>query len=201
MRLKLDSFSRAVFLDRDGVLIHDVDLLTDKSEVIIPPDVPKGLYKLGQAGYKLIVISNQTVVARGMATESKVEEINTYISNALVELGAPKIDAFYICPHHPHADVQKYRVACECRKPKPGLLIQAAAELRIDLSHSFMIGDRMSDIIAGSRAGCKTVLTCTGKHDALPIISDEPFDTSISPHFTCDNFHSAVNWILQSISQ
>ena len=140
----------AVFLDRDGVLIEDVHLLTRPEQVVIPPGVPAALRALGEAGFKLIVVSNQPVVARGLASEAEVRAVHTHMESLLQSAGAPPLDGIYFCPHHPNATLAAYRVDCDCRKPRPGLFRRAAAELDIDLSASFAVGDRITDIIAGA---------------------------------------------------
>jgi D-glycero-D-manno-heptose 1,7-bisphosphate phosphatase len=186
----------AVFLDRDGVLIEDVDLLISAEQVRILPGVPAALALLRAAGYKLIVVSNQTVVARGLASEKQVQEINDFVAAKLQETGAPAIDAWFFCPHHPNATLAKYRVNCDCRKPKPGMLFQAKAKHDLDLSRSFMIGDRITDIIAGFRAGCRSILVQTGKHLESPIKTSDPLDHSVVPDFSCANLDAAAKWIL-----
>jgi D-glycero-D-manno-heptose 1,7-bisphosphate phosphatase len=187
----------ALFLDRDGVMIEDVDLLTTSNQVRILPGVPGALALLSSAGYKLIVVSNQTVVARGLASEHDVQQINRHIEITLRQSGSPPVDAWFFCPHHPKATLAQYRTDCECRKPKPGMLFQAKAKYDLDLSRSFMIGDRITDVIAGSRAGCRTILVQTGKHLEPPIENSEPLDPSIVPDFSCANLAAAAAWILQ----
>jgi D-glycero-D-manno-heptose 1,7-bisphosphate phosphatase len=187
----------AVFLDRDGVLLEDVDLLISPEQVRILPGVPTALALLRAAGYKLIVVSNQTVVARGLASEKQVQDINGFIAAKLQETGAPAISAWFFCPHHPNATLAKYRANCDCRKPKPGMLFQAKAMHDLDLSQSFMIGDRITDIIAGSRAGCRTILVQTGKHLEPPIATSDPLDHSVAPDYSCADLEAAANWILQ----
>ena len=185
----------AVFLDRDGVLVEDVDLLATISQIKILPGVAEALTKLRKANFKLIVVSNQAIVARGLITEKAVEEIHSEINRHLAENGV-SIDAFYFCPHHPKATLEKYRVVCECRKPRPGLLFQATREQQIDLQKSFMVGDRITDVIAGAKAGCRTILVQTGQHGAAPIETAEPLDNSIQPDWTCANLREAADWIL-----
>jgi D-glycero-D-manno-heptose 1,7-bisphosphate phosphatase len=187
----------AVFLDRDGVLIEDVHLLTRPEKVVIPAGVPEALRALGMAGFKLIVISNQPVVARGLASEAEVRAVNTRMEALLQSAGAPPLDGVYFCPHHPKATLAAYRVDCDCRKPRPGLLLRAAAELDIDLSASFAVGDRITDIIAGAKAGCRTVLVQTGRHGEKPIETSEPLDLTIQPDHTCADLGAAVEWILK----
>src|SRR5665213_3007851 len=116
------STSSAVFLDRDGVLIEDVDLLDDISRIRILPGVPDALQRLGRAGFRLIVATNQPIIARGIVSEQEVDQINREIAARLERAGAPVIDRFYVCPHHPKATIAAYRVECQCRKPRPGLL-------------------------------------------------------------------------------
>lgn len=164
---------RAVFLDRDGVLIEDMDLLTSPGQIKILPGVVEALVRIEQAGYQSVIVTNQTVVARGLIDETTLEVIHQRLSEQLLEAGAPPITAYYVCPHHPHADVPEYRTDCECRKPKPGLLHRAADELGITLGESLFVGDRPSDIAAGRAAGCTTVLVATGAHEAPPIVGME----------------------------
>jgi D-glycero-D-manno-heptose 1,7-bisphosphate phosphatase len=187
----------AIFLDRDGVLIEDVDLLIDADRIHILAGVPAALQSLKRAGYRFIVISNQPVVARGLLSESDVLVLQEEVSRCLLAAGAPRLDAFYFCPHHPNADLSTYRLDCDCRKPKPGLLLRAAQEYGINLAHSFMIGDRITDIIAGARAGCRTILVQTGKHLSPIIHISDPLDTTIQPNFSCPDLPAAANWILE----
>ena len=186
--------NKAIFLDRDGVLIKDIHLLISKNQIIFEDQVFSALKLLKNLKFKLLVVSNQTVVARGMATETEVEKINDYITNRIYNQTKVKIEKFYFCPHHPNATMEKYRINCECRKPKPGMLLTAAEEFDIDLSQSYMIGDRISDIIAGCKAGCKTILLKTGMHNEAPIESDT-FEPDIKPDFTCNNLIEAIRII------
>jgi len=188
--------NKAVFLDRDGVVVKDIDLLTDIKQIIIPSDVPNALLKLKEAGFKLIIVSNQAVVARGLISEKNVENINSEIERQIVELGGPKFDAVYFCPHHPNATLSEYRVECECRKPRTGMLTQAAKEHNIDFTNSFMIGDRITDIIAGKNAGCETILLETGMHREKTIVTVDEIDGNIQPDFKCENLLTAAEWIL-----
>jgi histidinol-phosphate phosphatase family protein len=141
-------------LDRDGVLIEDRNLLTKESEVILLPGVAAALSDLVNNGYKLAVVSNQTVVSRGLCEMDDVIRVNRYIADLILREGGPNNIPFYVCPHHPKATNALYRLDCLCRKPKPGLLLEAARENAIDIERSIMIGDRISDVWAGNRAGC-----------------------------------------------
>ena len=188
----------AIFLDRDGVLVEDVDLLIDATQIQIMDGLPAALQNLKLAGYKLIIVSNQPIIARGLLTVPDVLALQKEVGRLLMEAGAPQLDAFYFCPHHPNATLPIYRVDCDCRKPKPGMLLRAAQEHRIEVAYSFMIGDRITDIIAGARAGCKTILVQTGKHLAPFIQTNELLDTTIQPDFTCFDLPTAVTRILET---
>lgn len=190
--------NRAVFLDRDGVLIRDVDLLTAPSDVHTLPGVANALKRLAAAGFRLIVVTNQTVVARGLATEAQVDQINAIISQRLASEGAPPLDRFYVCPHHPGATLAAYKIDCQCRKPRPGMLLRGAQDFNVNLSASFLVGDRITDIIAGAKAGCRTVLVRSGRHQAAPIVTSEPLDASIQPDRVCADLATAADWILDS---
>lgn len=186
----------AVFLDRDGVLIEDVDLLTRREEIRILPGVPRALKALRSSQLRLFVVTNQAVVARGLATLQQVREINRYLGELLATAGAPRLEGFYFCPHHPNANILRYRVACECRKPKSGLLQAAAREHGIELQSSFMVGDRMTDLMAGANVGCRTVLVETGKHHEPLIETSEPKISPVKPDFVCADLSAAAEWIL-----
>lgn len=189
--------TRAVFLDRDGVLIEDVELLTTAADIRILNGVPQSLGRLKQAELLLIVVSNQTVVARGFLSEPEMTALHHEVEQRLRHHGAPALDGFYFCPHHPNATLPAYRADCDCRKPRPGLLIGAAREHHIDLGASFMVGDRITDIIAGAAAGCRAVLVKTGAHLAPPIETSEPLDTAVFPDYSCKDLTKATEWILE----
>jgi len=160
--------NKACFLDRDGVLIVEKNYLHDISEVELETGAVEAVKLLKQHGFKVIVVSNQAGVARGYFPESKVREVNQYIHNQLVDAGT-EIDAWYYCPHYAKGIVPEYSIKCSCRKPEPGLLLRAAQEHKIDLAASYMIGDKVSDIEVGTRAGCKaSVLVQTGHADEIP---------------------------------
>lgn len=188
---------RAVFLDRDGILLTDEGLVVDARDLRFAPGAPSAAARLRAAGFDLVVVTNQAVVARGLVSEERVAEIHRVLAERLADESGATIAAFYVCPHHPDADVDRYRVACDCRKPQPGLLLRAARELRLDLARSFMVGDRPTDIAAGSRAGCRTVLVRTGAHLAAPIVTAEPFSPSdVRADYVCDDVPAATDWIL-----
>jgi D-glycero-D-manno-heptose 1,7-bisphosphate phosphatase len=151
----------AVFLDRDGVVIEDAHYLGASHQVRILPGAAEAIARLNRAGWVVVIVSNQSGVARGLFTEADVRAVHLHLAELLRGYGA-RIDAFQFCPHHPEAEVPAFRIDCECRKPKPGMLRQAASELGLSLTSSWMIGDRVTDLEAGAAAGCRTVLVRTG---------------------------------------
>jgi D-glycero-D-manno-heptose 1,7-bisphosphate phosphatase len=144
----------AIFLDRDGTIIRDADYLARPSQIEVLPNAVAGLHALRDAGFRLIVCSNQSGVARGFFDEDAVRIVNEALATMLMRDGAP-IDAWYHCPHLPGAAVARYDVACECRKPAPGMILRAAAEHAVDLARSYAVGDRERDLEAGRAAGCR----------------------------------------------
>jgi len=187
----------AVFLDRDGVLIEEVGLLTDAAQVRLTAGAPAAVAVLQRRGYAIAVVTNQTVVARGMCTEDDVRAVHKRVDELLVEGGAQPVEAWFACFHHPQATVERYRVECTCRKPLPGLLLNAAAALQLNLGRSFMVGDRLSDIVAGKRAGCTTILVESGAHGE-PAIESANHDPSVRPDAVCADLAAAAQWILRS---
>jgi D-glycero-D-manno-heptose 1,7-bisphosphate phosphatase len=189
--------NKAIFLDRDGVLVKEVYFLYQMEDINILPSVPLALNKLKKAGFKLIVVSNQPVIARGMASEKQVVAINNEIQNQIIKSGGPKLDSVFFCPHHPNAHVQKYRNECQCRKPRTGMIQEAATQHNIDLKKSYMIGDRITDVIAGHKANCKTILLTTGAHAEPPIEALDEIDLSTKPSYTAAGLLEAATWILE----
>lgn len=188
----------AVFLDRDGVLIEDRDLLVDSAQIRVLEGVPEALNRLRAAGFRLVVVTNQPVVARGLITERELDAIHARMQELLEQAGSPPLDAIYSCPHHPNATLPEYRVACDCRKPRPGMLRSAASEHGLDLGASFLVGDRLTDVAAGARAGCRTVLVTSRHTYSPPIVTPDPLDDLPQPDFVCANLAAAVDWILRS---
>ena len=156
-----DHARRAVFLDRDGTINVEKNYLHKVEDFEFIPGAPEAIKKLKDAGFLVIVVSNQSGIARGYFDELDVAQIHQHMQTELATYGT-LIDAFYFCPHHPDEGLGAYKVQCECRKGKPGMLLQAALEHDLDLQHSFMVGDKLADIVAGERAGCKSILVLTG---------------------------------------
>lgn len=184
-----------MFLDRDGVLVEDEDLLTPEANIALLPGAADAIRRLRAAGFSAIVVTNQPNVARGLVTEEHVDRIHARIVRLLEKEGAA-IDRFYFCPHHPAATLPKYRSDCACRKPLPGMLLAAARELGVELSTSILVGDRPSDIAAGHRAGCRTILVTTGQHMAPPIESAHHPAQPVVPDRICADLAEAATRIL-----
>jgi len=148
---------KAIFLDRDDTLIEDPGYINDADMVRLLPGAVETLASLSKMGYKLVVVTNQSAVARGIISEEVLEQIHQRMEMLLAREGV-SLDAIYYCPYHPDGVIGKYRRDSDLRKPNPGMILAAARDLNIDLNHSWMIGNSYSDITAGSRAGCRTVL-------------------------------------------
>ncbi len=180
--------NKAVFLDRDGVIIEDFHHKTGKhlsniSEIRFLRGAAKAIQKLN-AHFLVIVVANQSSVARGLVSMKQAREINAFIRKELQKKGC-RIDAVYFCPHHPD-----FSGECDCRKPKTGLLLQAQKEFEIDFKNSFMVGDKTSDIAAGKKAGCKTILVKTGYGGKDSV-------TKEIPDIVAQDLGQATEWILR----
>ena len=151
----------AIFLDRDGTINIEKNYLHKIEDFEFVPGVPEAILRLNQAGYKVIIVTNQSGVARGYYDLDAVSVLHDHLQNRLREVGAV-IDAFYVCPHHPTAGLDEFRVECDCRKGQPGMLLSAAREMNLDLDSSIIVGDKLSDIEAGTAAGCTPYLVLTG---------------------------------------
>jgi D-glycero-D-manno-heptose 1,7-bisphosphate phosphatase len=188
----------AVFLDRDGVLVHDDGFILREEQIRVIDSVAPALQSLKAAGMAIIVVTNQASVARGLISEEELIRINEAVADRIEQAGGPRLEVFYYCPHHPDADLVEYRVVCACRKPRPGMLGRAAEEHRLDLRASFLVGDRTSDIAAGAAAGCRTVLVTCGRHDAPPIVTVEPL-ADCRPDHVCTDLRTASTWVLSQL--
>lgn len=155
----LHNKQKAIFLDRDGVINKYVGFLRDINEFELLDGVAEAIKKINESGYLAIVVTNQPVIARGEVTYEELHEIHNKMETLLGQEGA-YLDAVYYCPHHPHkgyeGEIPELKIECDCRKPKPGMLLQAAKDFNIDLKNSWMVGDSDTDIEAGKNAGCQT---------------------------------------------
>lgn len=167
---------KAVFIDKDGTLIEDVPYNIDPRFIRFPEGTIDALKILKEHGYLLILVSNQSGVARGYFTEQELKHLEDALE-AKLNLHGISIDDYFFCPHHPDGKVEEYAIDCQCRKPKPGMILTAAAKHDIDLSRSWMIGDILNDIEAGNRAGCNTILIDNGNETEW-ILSDHRIPTS-----------------------
>ena len=183
--------NKAVFLDRDGTIIEDVGYISSPSQINFIPGSIEAIKKLNEAGYKVVVITNQAGVARGITTEVMVQTVDKVLHRKILSGGA-HLDGIYYCPHHPEHGVYPYKQNCECRKPHTGLIKKATKDHQIDLSQSFMIGDKTSDVEAGKKAGVKTVFVLTG-HGAKEV--DE---LTQKPDYIAQNLAEAVKWVLST---
>lgn len=157
MRMK----RKAVFFDKDGTLVEDIPYNSDPERMELEPGVGPALAQLHAAGFLLVIVTNQSGVARGYFSESALEPVARRMRRLFVDASA-ELAGFYYCPHHPEGTVPAYAVECTCRKPQPGLILMAARELQVDLTLSWMVGDILNDVEAGKRAGCRTILVDNG---------------------------------------
>ncbi|HEX2267435.1 MAG TPA: HAD family hydrolase [Actinomycetota bacterium] len=151
----------AVFLDKDGTLVENVPYSADPVKMRLCPGAAEGIRMLGEAGFRLFVVSNQSGVARGHFGEHELVGVEARLRTLMGQAGV-KLDAFYYCPHHPEGSVAEYSLACDCRKPEPGMILNAGRDHAIDLAGSWLIGDILDDVEAGRRAGCRTILIDNG---------------------------------------
>jgi len=183
---------RAVFLDRDGTINLDPGYLKSIEEFVFLPQAVDGLKLLQEAGFCLVVITNQSGIARGYFTVEDLDKVHRYMEECLGRRGII-LKGIYYCPHHPEKGNQPYVQKCNCRKPGTALLEQAARELGIDLARSYLVGDKMSDIGAGVAAGCQAVLVLTGEGEKTLAKSE---NWQYEPKFIADNLYGAACWIL-----
>ena len=153
---KNGSLKPAVFLDRDGVLTVEKSYVCSLEDLEVFSYARECVQKMKEKGYYTIVITNQSGVARGLFTEEALKEMNAYL------IRKTGVDAIYYCPHYPQGSVQKYSYKCTCRKPELGMIKKSCEDFDIDMEHSYMVGDRASDILLGQRAGVKTILVESG---------------------------------------
>jgi D-glycero-D-manno-heptose 1,7-bisphosphate phosphatase len=183
---------RAVFLDRDGTIVEEGGYIERLERLVFFPYSIDAIRVLNRAGFAVVVVTNQAGIARGIVRESFVGEAHRYIAER-VEAGGARIDAFYYCPHYPTGVIDEFRKACDCRKPRPGMLRQAAADLDLDLAGSFSVGDRWHDVGAAAAVGARGVLVRTGlgrREEMTP----EP---GIRPAAIADNLAAAAAWIVE----
>lgn len=182
----------AIFLDKDGTLIPDIPYNVDPSLITLSSGVIDGLIEL-QKYFTLVVVSNQSGVAKGLFEISALNKVEAKMTSLFDEQGIA-IEGFYFCPHDPKGSISPYSIACDCRKPKPGMLLQAAESHNLDLSRSWMIGDILNDVQAGKSAGCKSILIDNGNETEWDLESNP----ERVPDFIAVDFKEAVAFITQN---
>jgi D-glycero-D-manno-heptose 1,7-bisphosphate phosphatase len=185
-----------VFLDRDGTLSEERGFI-DRLELLeIFPWTSDAIRLLNRAGFAVVVVTNQSAIGRGIIDLAFLQSVHDTFDRHFAKSGA-RVDRYYFCPHHPDAPLPEYRTVCRCRKPGPGMIEQAAIELGLDLSRSFMVGDRPIDVASGHAAGVRSVLVrsghSSGGSDAPPGLRE--------PDAILNNLMEAVGWILRSSSR
>ena len=188
----------AVFLDRDGTLNDDIGFMDRMEALTLFPWTADAIRLLNRAGYCTVVTTNQSAVARGIIDEGFLRKVHEEIDRRIARGGA-RIDRYFYCPHHPEAKLESYRQLCECRKPRPGMILAAARELNLDLSRSVMVGDRRLDVASGRAAGVRTILVRTGLGAAEE--EDLVEGEGAQPDAILNNLMEAVGWILRNSSR
>lgn len=189
---------RAVFLDRDGTINEEVGYLRDLADLRLIHGAGAAIKRLNNAGLKVILVTNQSGVARGYFPESLVKEAHERLDQMVRREGA-RIDAAYYCPHHPTAGNSRYTKVCDCRKPGTGLIDRAARDLGIDVKQSFVVGDKWSDVELGQRAGAHSILVQSGFAPDDPGNIRPPHISD--PDFIAHTITEAVAWIIQRITE
>jgi histidinol-phosphate phosphatase family protein len=173
--------NRAVFLDRDGTIAKDVPYCGKVEDFELLPSVTDAIALFNSHNFKVVIVTNQSGIARGYFTEETLGSIHNKMIKELEKFEA-RVDTIHYCPHHPDD-------GCECRKPKTALFRQAAEELNIDLERSFVVGDMPMDVSAGRDLGCRTVLVTTGPNGGMDIVD--------APDYTASNLLEAAQWIVK----
>lgn len=181
---------KTIFLDKDGTLVDDIPYNVDPQRIALSDGAGEALRIFSSLGYQLFVISNQSGIARGYFSEADLKPVEQKLAD-LFKNERVTLSGFYYCPHHPEGSVHNYAIECDCRKPSPGMLLQAAWEHDIELAASWMIGDILHDVEAGKRAGCRTILIDNG--------NETEWHTSIqrSPDFVVDDLLEAARIVAE----
>jgi len=179
---------RAVFLDRDGTINQEVGYISQVKDLRLIDGAARAIAELNRAGLAVIVVSNQSGLARGYFSLEQMLAVQAELERRLAREGA-RLDGFYYCPHHPRGKVERLAIECGCRKPKPGLVLQAAQDHGLELAGSYMVGDRWRDAACGQAVGLTTILVATG-HGGQPPAGDR------EPDYRAADLAAAVRWIL-----
>lgn len=190
---------RAVFLDRDGTINEEVDYLSSPEQLRLLDRAAEAIRLINLRGWRAIVITNQSGIARGLFDETRLEQIHLRLAQVLAEADA-RLDAIYFCPHHPEAGEGELRKTCHCRKPQPGMLYKAAKDFDLDLSASVVIGDRLLDVETAHRAGARGVLVLTG-YGRREFESTDSGGASRQavPDYVAEDLVAAVEWVMSNV--
>jgi D-glycero-D-manno-heptose 1,7-bisphosphate phosphatase len=189
---------RAVLLDRDGTVCEEVGYIDDIDRVRLIDGSAEAIRMANRAELQTVIVTNQAGVARGLLTEDLVGETHDRIRELLAEADA-RLDGIYYCPHHPDVGGERYRKACDCRKPAAGMLLRARDEMGIDLESSYVVGDSIRDVEAGGRVGATTVLVLTGHGKGQ--LAQQSDDRRLRPDHIATDLREAMEWILQRESR
>jgi len=195
MTAAADTRRPGVFLDRDGTLIEDVGYLDTLTRLAVFPWTADAVRALNRAGLPVVVLTNQSGIARGYFTESFVEETHVAL-DATLTAGRARIDAYYYCPHHPDGVVAEYRQRCDCRKPGRALVDRAAQALNLDATHSFVVGDKWADVELARAVGARAILVRTGSGAA----EERRPRAGLAADAVVDNLAGAASWILMHVN-
>ncbi len=190
-----DVAPRAIFFDRDGTLNEEVGYINHVSRLRLLPAAAAAVRAVNAAGWRAIVVTNQAGAARGYFPGWMIDVVHARLREELAAAGA-RLDAIYVCPHHPTVGEPPYRLDCECRKPKPGLLLQAARDFGLDLAQCVVVGDRYSDVQLAHRVGARGVLVLTGYGRGEYEYQREQWATR--PDYIAEDVLDAVTWVLES---
>jgi D-glycero-D-manno-heptose 1,7-bisphosphate phosphatase len=183
----------AVFIDRDGTLTEEVGYVNHPKRLRLLPRSAEAICRLNRAGIAAVVVTNQAGVARGYFSEDVLHAVNAGLVSALEAAGA-HLDGLYVCPHHPTEGAPPWKADCDCRKPKPGLLVRAAADLALDLAASTVVGDKASDLAVAPRVGARSVLVLTGY--GLGEWEYQRATFPVAPDHVAEDLLDAVEWVL-----
>lgn len=189
----------AVFMDRDGTICEEVGYLDSVERFRLLPGSAAAIKLLNDRGLKAVVVTNQSGVARGYFPESRLKELHDELCRQLRRGAEAFLDGIYYCPHHPSEGEAAYRRICDCRKPAAGLLLKAAEDLGLDLTASYMVGDRLEDLECGYRVGARGILVLTGY--GKEELESQKAKLETQPSFVAGDLYEAVKWIIANVEK
>jgi D-glycero-D-manno-heptose 1,7-bisphosphate phosphatase len=183
-------------LDRDGTINEQMGYINHLDRFVLLPGAGRAIARLNRAGLAVVVVSNQSGLARGYFPKELIDQVHGRMRQELA-VDEARLDGIYYCPHYPRANLAEYRVDCDCRKPRPGMLLKAAEELGLDLARSFVVGDRSSDLEAGRAVGAKCILVLSGYgRGELEYVLPQK---DVQPDWVAEDLNAAADWILERI--